>query len=250
MSKFNIRITLAALLAIVILITTLAAFINWAPASAGVAYWVAMLDISTLELLAFGYLSVSMVQASRRTGPGRFPFAMHASIAWTMMLFLFGSAIIDVYLLHHSTLGYSSERLFIWVVIIKWVALFVITAVLGITGSEGIEQEIKIASYQPQRLALNKTVNRVSSELRRLQVNSGDKALLNEVTDKAEILRNKTRSLQYARVSENDDNAAIQKLSLELDAFSEKIAKFSPENMAIEMNQVKESINEMIRLLG
>ena len=248
-SKLSLRLVAAIFIVFVIFVTTLALFIDLAPANPQPTYWFSMFDLLIMELLSGGYWLTNVVRATTQR-KGWFPFPIHLSVSITISFFFAASIFIDLMSMSASSGGNNFTHALIWIIVIKWVSMVAIIGVLGLLGTEGKNQETKTISYQPKRIDITKSVDNILNELRSLQVTAADKPLLNEVTDKVEILRNKSRSLASAVPSESTDNQKIHSLVDTLLNITSQMAIAASEDNKQGLIQSREAVIELVHLLG
>lgn len=197
----------AGITVLVVVIATILLFVSFAPHVAHYNYWVAMIDLAVLELLAGGFWFFNII-ASTSQLKSKFPLAMQISIGFTLSGFLLVSILIDAIFATSTT--NTSEKVFLWITIFKWVILCVIIASMWLAGKEGEQDESAITISQKFKTDFSKKIDVVLSDIKQTNVNKENENLLNDTRDSVEILRNKARGLNSARSIGNLDLNQMQ----------------------------------------
>ncbi len=183
---------------------TVGVFLTFAPDAPRYSYWIAMADMSLMVIVTGTYLIYNLLLSTKKT-TSRLPIAMHIGIVSTVGLFFAASAVIVAAFLvafNHSSL----DRVFLWVVIGKWVLLILAIVPMWSTGQEGEEEKVIQARSGEQRGAVLNRVQGALLELRRLPTQGEEGGLQRQVVDELERLRNQLRSRISARTALNQES--------------------------------------------
>jgi FlaA1/EpsC-like NDP-sugar epimerase len=193
---------------------TIGIFLELAPHAPFYSYWIAMADVCLMEIITGIYFIYILFLKTKKT-TSELPVAMHISMQTTVAIFFGVTIVIDILFL---LVFYSSvlSRVFMWVVIGKWILLLAVIALLQFAGREGEEEKETLASSRVERVDVLSAIDRALNELRRLPAGSEKDALQRQVVDELETLRNQVRSRVSARPVADDAGWHLDNLLDEL----------------------------------
>lgn len=171
---------------------TIGIFLELAPLSPLYSYWVAMADVCLMEIITGIYFIYTLFLSTKKA-KSELPVAMHISMQGTVGIFFGVTIVIAILFLlvfYSGVLG----RVYIWVVIGKWILLLSVLAFMQFAGREGEEEKETLASSRVERVGVLSTVEQALGELRGLSTSGEEGALQRQVVDELETLRNQVRS--------------------------------------------------------
>ena len=193
---------------------TVGIFLDFAPYAPRYSYWIAMADVSLMEIITGTYFMYTLFISTKRAA-SKLPVAMHIGMQSTIIIFFAVSvAIAILFLLVFNSSAF--DRVFMWVVIGKWVLLFVVIFLLQFAGREGEKEKETLASSRAERVGILSAVERALSELQRLSTSSEEGTLKQQVVDELGTLRNQLRSRISARPAVDDESCHLNNLLDEL----------------------------------
>lgn len=174
---------------LIIVGTTVALFITFAPANAGYSYWVAMSDVSLVEVIvgAFFAYYYSIGAKKHKT---TFPIAMNIGIFSTFIIFSSIGVVVDIVLAAIRI----PDFVLLWLIIGRWVLLLAVLTPMWFTGKAGIGSQKKSDLSRKRRGGVLSTLEQALANLRNLTIDTNEQASWRKVIDEVETIRNKIRS--------------------------------------------------------
>lgn len=217
------RSGIALLLLLCVAAVTVAGFVLFKPAYARFTYWVAMIDILALECVLGGFGLRAFFAATKRT-TSRPSFPIQAAMQIGSMALLAAGLVLTALLIafQHSP---GADRVLLWLIGVKWVAVLVLLLSLTLVSRESAVLDAERESVRPSRLDVVESVDRIGVALRSVTFRGSDTAQWRRFQDVIDQLRSQAKGwVSAAPTGAASGEASFARLASELSGLVGELA--------------------------
>ena len=227
---------------------TVGIFKSFAPSPPNFSYWLACVDICLMEIAVGGYAVYNFLLASKVTY-SKTPFAMHVSNAFIVSWIFVAGFVIDLVFAINAG-GHTSDLIFFWMVVVKWLVAGALTIMLQLTGMESLQESTQQIVTRNVRSDVQVIIDRIYDSIRDLAVAEDQRSLQYKLTDELAILRNQMRSQLSAAKVKEEENQKWSEFATRLESMTNGLETVPDSVRQESLQNIQSAVRSMVTQLN